>query len=175
MHSRYEKYTADEEKKESKSADKFMDSYEGLLEKVTDLTLVGQPSIDVPSRLHPWMNFSSFIGGECPSLAGKKHCESLFQSRQLPVCLCAEIGSGCSGKEQGTESNAVCRSQVCSHSKEHGILISAVTSRLFMKHTPCPDKEACMQTSKGSPPQRGPRCNGEAGQEGQESHRGGHC
>jgi len=38
---RYEKYTTDVEKKDrSKSTDKFMEAYEGLVEKVTDLTLV---------------------------------------------------------------------------------------------------------------------------------------
>lgn len=38
---RYEKYTTDVEKKDrSKSTDKFMEGYEGLVEKVTDLTLV---------------------------------------------------------------------------------------------------------------------------------------
>ena len=38
---RYEKYTTKEEKKEKgKLTDKFMEAFEGLVEKVTDLTLV---------------------------------------------------------------------------------------------------------------------------------------
>ena len=41
---RYEKYTTDEEKKDrGKNTDKFMDAYEGLVEKITDLTLVRRP------------------------------------------------------------------------------------------------------------------------------------
>ncbi|CAL5229021.1 g12267 [Coccomyxa viridis] len=38
--SKYEKYITNEEKKEKgKSPDKFMDAYEGLVERITDLTL----------------------------------------------------------------------------------------------------------------------------------------
>ena len=54
---RYEKYTADEERTDrSKSTDKFMDAYEDLVEKITDLALVRRPLPLICIRAHACCN-----------------------------------------------------------------------------------------------------------------------